>query len=167
MVGLLLAWRDGRTGRVSGPGPATCPEHTSAPWSRMVISLDGRLRGRGRVANLQVRRVCGVSWVQAASHAMGFQRVRYRRIVPEPPFGAHATPMPDDVDLSLPALATMVAEFLTEFDLHHVTLVRKDWRGAQLLMAAPIGSPTWSWSPARPSTTTRPGCRAGCCSGQT
>ena len=24
-------------------------------------------------------------------------------------------------------------------------------------------SPTWSWSPVRPSTTTRPGCPAGCC----
>ena len=30
---------------------------------------------------------------------------RYRCIVPELPFGAHTTPMPDDADLSLPALA--------------------------------------------------------------
>ena len=29
---------------------------------------------------------------------------RYRRIVPELPFGAHTTPMLDDADLSLPAL---------------------------------------------------------------
>ena len=48
---------------------------------------------------------------------------RYRCIVPELPFGAHTTPMPDDADLSLPALATLIAEFLTELDLHQVTLV--------------------------------------------
>ena len=46
---------------------------------------------------------------------------RYRCIVPELPFGAHTTPMPDDADLSLPALATLIAEFLTELDLRHVT----------------------------------------------
>ena len=37
-------------------------------------------------------------------------RDRYRCIVPELPFGAHTTPMPDDADLSLPALTTMIAE---------------------------------------------------------
>ena len=37
-------------------------------------------------------------------------RDRYRCIVPELPFGAHTTPMPDDPDLSLPALATLIAE---------------------------------------------------------
>ena len=60
---------------------------------------------------------------------------RYRCIVPELPFGAHTTPMPDDADLSLPALATMIAEFLTELDLHHVTLVCNDWGGAQLVIS--------------------------------
>ena len=35
---------------------------------------------------------------------------RYRCIVPELPCGAHTTPMPDDADLSLPALATLIAE---------------------------------------------------------
>ena len=54
------------------------------------------------------------------------RRDRYRCIVPELPFGAHTTPMPDDVDLSLLALATLIAEFLTELDLHHVTLVSND-----------------------------------------
>ena len=43
--------------------------------------------------------------------------------------------MPDDADLSLPALATMIAEFLTELDLHHVTLVCNDWGGAQLVIS--------------------------------
>ena len=37
---------------------------------------------------------------------------RYRCIVPELPFGAHTTPMPDDADLTLPALASMIAGFL-------------------------------------------------------
>ena len=54
-------------------------------------------------------------------------RDRYRCIVPELPFGAHTTPMPDDADLSLPALATMIAEFPTELDLRRVTLVCNDW----------------------------------------
>ena len=40
----------------------------------------------------------------------------------------------------------LLAEFLTELDLRHVTLVCNDWGGAQLVMAAPIVSPTWSWS---------------------
>ena len=60
---------------------------------------------------------------------------RYRCIVPELPFGAHTTPMPDAADLSLPALATMIAEFLTELDLRHVTVVCNDWGGAQLLIS--------------------------------
>ena len=51
---------------------------------------------------------------------------RYRCIVPELPFGAHSTPIPDDADLSLPALATMIAGFLAELDLHQVTLVCND-----------------------------------------
>ena len=64
---------------------------------------------------------------------------RYRCIVAELPFGAHTTPMPDDADLTLPALATMIAGFLTELDLHHVTVVCNDWGGAQLLIS-PGGS---------------------------
>ena len=62
-------------------------------------------------------------------------RDRYRCIVPELPFGAHTTPMPDDADLSLPALASMIAEFLTELDVRHVTLVCNDWGGAQLVIS--------------------------------
>ena len=62
-------------------------------------------------------------------------RDRYRCIVPELPFGAHTTPMPDDADLSLPALATMIVEFLTDLDLHQVTLVCNDWGGAQLVIS--------------------------------
>ena len=73
--------------------------------------------------------------------------------------------MPDDADLSLPALAAMIAGFLTELDLRHVTVVCNDWGGAQLLIS-PGGSDRVAnlvWSRVRPSTTTRLGCPAGCC----
>ena len=43
--------------------------------------------------------------------------------------------MPDDADLSLPALATMIAGFLTELDLRHVTVACNDWGGAQLVIS--------------------------------
>ncbi|MCY3951238.1 MAG: hypothetical protein OXG69_01675, partial [bacterium] len=60
----------------------------------------------------------------------GYLGDRYRCVVPELPFGAHATPMPDGADLSLRAIATLLAEFLTELDLQRVTLVCNDWGGA-------------------------------------
>ena len=66
-------------------------------------------------------------------------RDRYRCIVPELPFGAHSTPMPEDADLSLGSIAIMIAEFLVELDLHDVTLVCNDWGGAQLVIS-PGGS---------------------------
>ena len=64
---------------------------------------------------------------------------RYRCVVPELPFGAHTAPMPDGADLSLPAIATLLAEFLAELDLQRVTLVCNDWGGAQLAIS-PGGS---------------------------
>lgn len=64
---------------------------------------------------------------------------RYRCIVPELPFGAHRTPMPDGADLRLESLAGMVADFLVELDLRDVTLVCNDWGGAQLVVS-PGGS---------------------------
>lgn len=66
-------------------------------------------------------------------------RDRYRCIVPLLPFGAHRSPMPDDSDLSLESIATMIAEFLVELDLYNVTLVCNDWGGAQLVIS-PGGS---------------------------
>ena len=48
-------------------------------------------------------------------------------------------PMPDDADLSLPAIVTMVAEFLAELDLHQVTVVCNDW-GGEHLITSPGGS---------------------------
>ena len=64
---------------------------------------------------------------------------RYRCVVPELPFGAHRTPMPDDADLDLGSLARMIAGFLDELDLYDVTLVCNDWGGAQLVIS-PGGS---------------------------
>ena len=37
--------------------------------------------------------------------------------------------------LSLPALATMIAGFLTELHLRHATVVCNDWGGAQLVIS--------------------------------
>lgn len=48
---------------------------------------------------------------------------RYRCIVPALSLGAHGAPMPDDADLAVPALATILAEFLPQLDLHQVTAV--------------------------------------------
>ena len=64
---------------------------------------------------------------------------RYRCIVPELPFGAHRVPMPDDADLTLESIATMIARFLAKIDVHDVTLVSNDWGGAQLVLS-PGGS---------------------------
>ena len=63
----------------------------------------------------------------------------YRCIVPELPFGAHRTPMPDGADLTLGSVGRMISDFLVELDLHDVTLVCNDWGGAQLVIA-PGGS---------------------------
>ena len=47
--------------------------------------------------------------------------------------------MPRDADLLLRAIATLIAEFLTELDLRHVTRVYNDWGSAQLVIS-PHGS---------------------------
>ena len=70
---------------------------------------------------------------------VGDLRDRYRCIVPELPFGAHRTPMPDDADLSLGSLVKKIADFIEELDLQDVTLVCNDWGGAQLVFS-PGGS---------------------------
>ncbi|HEY3718156.1 MAG TPA: alpha/beta hydrolase [Jatrophihabitantaceae bacterium] len=62
--------------------------------------------------------------------------VDHRCVAPTLPLGAHRHAMPD-VDLSLPAIARLVAEFLDRLDLHDVVLVGNDTGGAlvQLIMA--------------------------------
>lgn len=66
-------------------------------------------------------------------------RHEYRCIVPELPFGAHRVPMPDDANLSLESIATLIARFLVDIDVRDVTLVCNDWGGAQLVVS-PGGS---------------------------
>jgi pimeloyl-ACP methyl ester carboxylesterase len=63
--------------------------------------------------------------------------VDHRCLAPTLPLGAHRHAMHDDADLSLPAIARLVTEFLDRLDLHDVTLVGNDTGGAlvQLLMA--------------------------------
>jgi pimeloyl-ACP methyl ester carboxylesterase len=62
---------------------------------------------------------------------------RYRCLTPDWPLGSHSEPMRPDADLSTPGLARLVAGFLTELDLHDVTLVGNDTGGAicQLVIA--------------------------------
>jgi len=58
----------------------------------------------------------------------------YRCVVPTLPFGSHRRPMRPDADLSIGALADLVAEFLERLGLTDVTLVISDWGGAQLIV---------------------------------
>jgi pimeloyl-ACP methyl ester carboxylesterase len=60
----------------------------------------------------------------------------YRCLAPTLPLGAHRQAMHADADLSLPAIARLVTEFLDRLDLRDVTLVGNDTGGAlvQLIM---------------------------------
>jgi pimeloyl-ACP methyl ester carboxylesterase len=60
----------------------------------------------------------------------------HRCVAPTLPFGAHRHPVHADTDLSLPGIASLVAEFLERLELRDVTLVGNDTGGAlvQLLM---------------------------------
>jgi pimeloyl-ACP methyl ester carboxylesterase len=60
----------------------------------------------------------------------------FRCIVPDLPLGSHAVPMRPDADLSPPAVADAIHEFLAALDLNDVTLVGNDTGGAlcQLLV---------------------------------
>jgi pimeloyl-ACP methyl ester carboxylesterase len=55
---------------------------------------------------------------------------RFRCIAPDWPFGSHTMPMKPGADLSPPALARMIGEFLEKLDLRDVTLVANDSGGA-------------------------------------
>src|SRR5919107_2714406 len=50
----------------------------------------------------------------------------YRCIAPDWPLGSHSVPMDPDADLSPPALATLIHEFLASLDLTDVVLVGND-----------------------------------------
>ncbi|MEU4625371.1 alpha/beta hydrolase [Actinoplanes sp. NPDC023801] len=68
-------------------------------------------------------------------HVVADLRRDHRCVVPEMPLGAHRIAMDPDADLSSPALAALVGEFLRVVDLHDVTLIGCDWGGAQLVAA--------------------------------
>jgi pimeloyl-ACP methyl ester carboxylesterase len=63
---------------------------------------------------------------------------RFRCLVPDLPLGSHAVPMKPDADLTPPALARTIGEFLERLDLRDVTLVANDTGGAltQILLAS-------------------------------
>ncbi len=58
----------------------------------------------------------------------------HRCVVPTLPLGAHRIPALARADLSIGALAALVAEFLDRLELADVTLVMNDWGGPQLLV---------------------------------
>jgi pimeloyl-ACP methyl ester carboxylesterase len=55
---------------------------------------------------------------------------QFRVIVPDWPLGSHELPLNPGIDLSPPALAKIIADFLTALDLQNVTLVGNDTGGA-------------------------------------
>src|SRR5215216_1241581 len=57
---------------------------------------------------------------------------RLRCVVPVLPLGGHRRAMNADADLSLHAIADLLAEFIERLDLQHVILVAVDWGGPQL-----------------------------------
>ena len=67
-------------------------------------------------------------------HVVRDLRDGYRCVVPTLPLGGHRRSMRPDADLSILAMARLVAEFLEKLDLRGVTLVGNDWGGAQLLV---------------------------------
>ena len=56
----------------------------------------------------------------------------HRCVVAVLPLGGHRRPMPAGADLSLHALADLLAELIEVLDLRDVTLVAADWGGPQL-----------------------------------
>jgi pimeloyl-ACP methyl ester carboxylesterase len=56
----------------------------------------------------------------------------FRCVVPVLPLGGHRRAMDPDADLSLHAIADLLAEFIERLDLHDVILVAVDWGGPQL-----------------------------------
>src|SRR3954454_18378020 len=54
----------------------------------------------------------------------------FRCVTPDLPLGSHEIPMPANADLSPPAVAKLIADFLAALDLTDVTLVGNDTGGA-------------------------------------
>jgi pimeloyl-ACP methyl ester carboxylesterase len=60
----------------------------------------------------------------------------FRCIVPDWPFGSHETPLQPDADLSPPALAQMIVDFMDALGLDTATLVGNDTGGALCQLVA-------------------------------
>jgi pimeloyl-ACP methyl ester carboxylesterase len=60
----------------------------------------------------------------------------FRCIVPDWPLGSHETPLPPDADLSPPALARMIVDFMDAVGLESATLVGNDTGGALCQLVA-------------------------------
>ena len=60
----------------------------------------------------------------------------FRYLLPILPMGGHRVPMRADVDLTMPGMIDVVADFLDALDLADVTLVVTDWGGALFLTDA-------------------------------
>jgi len=65
----------------------------------------------------------------------------HRCVAPTLPLGAHRHPMQAGADLSLPAIAGLVTEFLDRLDLSDVTLVGNDTGGAIVQLVLSDGAP--------------------------
>lgn len=59
-------------------------------------------------------------------HVVADLSTEYRCVLPTLPLGGHSRAMRPDADLSLPAMARLVGEFLERLDLHDVTLAQND-----------------------------------------
>lgn len=61
--------------------------------------------------------------------AEGLAQQRFRCILPDWPLGSHTVPVNDGTDLSPPAVATLISDFITELGLSDMTLVGNDTGG--------------------------------------
>jgi pimeloyl-ACP methyl ester carboxylesterase len=92
-------------------------------------TIDYRERGSGRpVVFVHGVGVNGDLWRKVAPPLVGADGCRC--IAPDWPLGGHSRPLRPDVDLSLPGLARIVADFLDALDLTDVTVVANDTGGA-------------------------------------
>src|ERR1700682_1823128 len=57
----------------------------------------------------------------------------FRYLLPVLPMGGHRIPMRVDADLTMPAMVSLLADFLDALDLADLTLVVTDWGGALFL----------------------------------
>jgi pimeloyl-ACP methyl ester carboxylesterase len=115
----------------------TAPSEAARPVSKTVELSSGAIRyddvGEGpTVVFVHGLLVNGLLWRKVVPLLSD----RFRCITPDWPLGSHPTAMNADADLSLPALAGLIAEFMAALDLQQVTLVGSDTGGALCQMVA-------------------------------